>query len=963
MINKINRIWIVRPNLGNPSILKPEELKRFTITAAYRKQPWNAEENTVEWPKNSHELFLQFRQALYFGIEIGNEFIPFKVFSAHDYKRHPEYHDNYSEVKHAVTSEQQQYINNFRWEVKVDIGLEDYDIDKIKQYCGGWPSLFNLKSRTRSDRMINYHSIYVHEDLKDSNDFTILQITDTHIAKRYDIIPEILCRVRNEVECKRLKNRYNNPNDNFRAFIKEANSRIEKGENVIVALTGDIVDYYFDGYWDGHFACGQGNLEGWEDRREQLADGEWDSNIKKFHDIVTGRDGKGEALKCPIYTVIGNHEYYANEILMYFKAGTAIGDIFVDAIFTRCEYRAFNLHKNEALDYDFWAYPRKGGSYHTIGDRKTFKVIKNTHVTKLSPTNFETINLKNWQASIVDAAGDHTYWLIKPKSWILSQYLCEVNYDLDYELKIGKCHFLFLNTGHDLFPTKDEVRSELSEEMHEPDGLSFLTNHRNLPSMILDFKAGGPHARGITPEHLKILSRALEQGGEKFIFIFTHAPLLGLKDAKTEGIGAIYEEVLKKEGHHAEGSERWIKGLYGINDHTFRKYGFVIDKRGFFKQGKRDPYLDFFSAEGCGEKGQFQPKIFPNFLNLLSQELSTTTDIPILIFSGHTHKIHEFRVNKLGTGPREFYKFYYYTDDYSGKYFKKKEDSSTILYRYLYLKGISPLLFTSDALKHKNPKYREIDVRGLSLASLEMKPISNIEKTGNFSPGCDLITLRAYNKQYVCAEGGGDRELVANREFAKEWEIFELIHLEENKVALKACNNMFVRAEGGGGGKLKPDRSWIKKHEAFTLIEKGTNKIALRTYKEKYVCALGGGGGELLANRDQAHEWETFEVEKVHLLLHAPSLIVPKNGKVYSKELMTIPFRWSKEDAAISYFIDIEVKKGNKWSSFVGPVNVQANIYPLSMNAKWSQYRWRIWAVGITNNKGPKSGWSYFEFR
>jgi hypothetical protein len=34
------------------------------------------------------------------------------------------------------------------------------------------------------------------------------------------------------------------------------------------------------------------------------------------------------------------------------------------------------------------------------------------------------------------------------------------------------------------------------------------------------------------------------------------------------------------------------------------------------------------------------------------------------------------------------------------------------------------------------------------------------------------IHLRADNGQYVCAEGGGGREVVANRDRAQEWETF-----------------------------------------------------------------------------------------------------------------------------------------------------------------------------------------------
>jgi hypothetical protein len=38
--------------------------------------------------------------------------------------------------------------------------------------------------------------------------------------------------------------------------------------------------------------------------------------------------------------------------------------------------------------------------------------------------------------------------------------------------------------------------------------------------------------------------------------------------------------------------------------------------------------------------------------------------------------------------------------------------------------------------------------------------------------GDSRIHLRADNGQYVCAEGGGGGEVVANRDSAREWETF-----------------------------------------------------------------------------------------------------------------------------------------------------------------------------------------------
>jgi hypothetical protein len=55
-----------------------------------------------------------------------------------------------------------------------------------------------------------------------------------------------------------------------------------------------------------------------------------------------------------------------------------------------------------------------------------------------------------------------------------------------------------------------------------------------------------------------------------------------------------------------------------------------------------------------------------------------------------------------------------------------------------------------------------------------------LQKVSDVQPPADprLVghrALRAANGQYVCAEDGGGRELVANRDQALGWETFELV--------------------------------------------------------------------------------------------------------------------------------------------------------------------------------------------
>jgi hypothetical protein len=89
----------------------------------------------------------------------------------------------------------------------------------------------------------------------------------------------------------------------------------------------------------------------------------------------------------------------------------------------------------------------------------------------------------------------------------------------------------------------------------------------------------------------------------------------------------------------------------------------------------------------------------------------------------------------------------------------------------------------------------------------------------------DQITLRANNRQFVCAEDGGGREVVANRDAIGAWETFTILYANGSggeitngqQVALRAGNGQFVCAEGGGGREVVANRNAIGGWEMFTI--------------------------------------------------------------------------------------------------------------------------------------------------
>ena len=126
------------------------------------------------------------------------------------------------------------------------------------------------------------------------------------------------------------------------------------------------------------------------------------------------------------------------------------------------------------------------------------------------------------------------------------------------------------------------------------------------------------------------------------------------------------------------------------------------------------------------------------------------------------------------------------------------------------------------------------------------------------------VALRAYNGQYLCAEGGGSGAVVANRNAIGAWETFKLIDRGNGNVALQAANGQFVCAEGGGGGAVVANRNAIGAWETFKLIDLAVPVVpaqgALQAANGQYVCAEGSGGGAVVANRNAIGAWETFKL-------------------------------------------------------------------------------------------------------
>jgi Icc-related predicted phosphoesterase len=185
----------------------------------------------------------------------------------------------------------------------------------------------------------NYHSLVLTK--QNWQDFTFIQITDLHLAERNDKIFEIVSKwestsvlertgkyigkVANKIksfftgdsnrddgkqqEAKALKmsfdQRFINPNNQLRKFIKTVNKKVLANEVDFVVLTGDIVDYVIKSKYAGMKI---------DSDRLRFKHTNW----KTFQDIILnkqsgqkyeGRLEEGQELLCPLFTIVGNHDF------------------------------------------------------------------------------------------------------------------------------------------------------------------------------------------------------------------------------------------------------------------------------------------------------------------------------------------------------------------------------------------------------------------------------------------------------------------------------------------------------------------------------------------------------------------------------------------------------------------------------------------------------------------------------
>jgi hypothetical protein len=720
-------LFLVRPNIGQPLILLHGQLDEgFTMTFAGKTDWMPTYRECLQWIKgDSPGLWLKKNGVGHFNLWVAQVSDPRLIPAPQN--------------DPPLSATEFQYKAGFRWEFDVEVEAHPHIPPQE------WPQMLDITFSQKywhpdqrkwvSKDTRNHHAVYVDERFpRDVDSFTLLHVTDLHVAGRNDRIPQVLAEVRDGDETQQLLHKYRNFNDNLRAVIAYANRKVREGELVLVVATGDIVDYYQDTIPE-FIDPGATKIHPDPNR----------NNFEVFGDILTGRDERSESLLCPIFTILGNHDYLKPEPPLY--GGLELLGMIIE---TKGFHGNFGLTKTEGAEYDHWSHgcpPISEGFPRPLRGMDARRAIK-----RHAPYAIYLVDLNPFEA----------YHLTDPKYDHLRTYLTEICYDTDFRFSVGRHHFVCLNTGQDIVPTLGEM---LDRKIPWPDitpGYSILGD--NVGKAKEDFYRGGTHTRGITDQHRDLLEAALEiaeNDDRSIVFCFTHAPLLNLPYNRTVDIQILFEDshskqqkpppdnivtvllaqMIRDRDMPADWREHAHEGYSNLTA-TWQAWGYPQGETPYLKEGLEEEgwrgrgWLSFECADGDANR-------------FIRDTVTRWGGRPVVVLSGHTHAAHEFRVSEV---TRKGYCCH--LDDYSGTLSADTAHSlTTASDKAAWLADHAPLFMTSGGLKKETAKFREIVVTGEAIQSMLMVTLKEIRTLfeSRLYPG-RFIHLHEVYKEVVFTE-------------------------------------------------------------------------------------------------------------------------------------------------------------------------------------------------------------------
>ncbi|MBE2199612.1 MAG: metallophosphoesterase [Anaerolinea sp.] len=704
------RLEIAKPQLGQPNICKLEDLfPSFTITLSTSSIIAKGETEKA-FAQRSEEFLLE-------DAETGSTIRCFA--SIVDESEIETNRKRYSELRNRLNKrEEPEIFPQTDDELRAGCGIStDFKVQLFPEILESklreqfdWPRLFNI----RFGNSVAYHAVYVSDELPDAESFRFFHVTDAHIGVRRDIIADDIENhsLLTEDQKQIIRDAYRNANDEFRSIIHHAN----KSDVDFIVMTGDMVDAFTD-EWQRWPA---GNR----------------SNFHHLSRIITGKDGRSERLKRPIFMIPGNHEYYtfSPPLDLYISVpcktaphrDDALQATGLNAVATYDQFG--NLEdeiKNSSIKMKGVPNTTLQSNQDEITERQD-EITKRFRQNRLKLVDIMALCRPNSMYDYKYASMQGAAPSLVPSYLQLSYYLNEIAYDTSYSVKLGKHQLAFLNTGQDI---------QLSRVLK---------------------REGDPREAGFSSETIQILEKAIAQTTEGRVFVFTHAPVVNI-----EVINQMTESEHLKNPSPPNAVTIHLTKTLGIGEADLLENGFPQHNTRHFKEGAWR-YLE----EACVVAGRDK---FLSVITLNAPKIAA-------VFSGHTHGVREFRVDPQLPGKDGFR---YYTENYSGSDAKltdlPKGFTTNQLPHYSrqgywnakdWLERHAPLLLSSGTLRPKMKEgddqekkpaalFREVWVQKDAIMSMKMQTSKKWKPLEFKKPR--IVTKPNFVRFKCCIPGNQDR--------------------------------------------------------------------------------------------------------------------------------------------------------------------------------------------------------------
>ena len=185
-------------------------------------------------------------------------------------------------------------------------------------------------------------------------------------------------------------------------------------------------------------------------------------------------------------------------------------------------------------------------------------------------------------------------------------------------------------------------------------------------------------------------------------------------------------------------------------------------------------------------------------------------------------------------------------------------------HKWLFFLITLPLVYYSLILSYQY-RYRMIDYSGMNKQKFWFiflrteKSLEGLTSSGAFSNtgSTNIINIKASNNKYLSSERNESNYILANRNEASGWEVFNMILLDNNNIAIKSDDGKYVSARLDNGAVLAHVADEIKPWEIFEKVQFDKDSFMLKACNGKFVAL---SGDTLYANAENISHAEHFTI-------------------------------------------------------------------------------------------------------